>query len=183
MKYDFEVILLPGIRLNDAGEPKPEMLRRANKAFEVWQRRHVPIVCCGADTAGVGISEAEVLRRILAEKGVPDSDIIKEDKSLITAQNFENAAAITGRGKKAAVVTSDYHMARSKILARKAGFRVRGFKAPTPGGKNKNRKRVLELFGILDALCGWQTGKPRPAGVERFKQNILRLFGETPLAK
>jgi len=183
MKYDYDFILLPGIRLTETGEPKPELHRRANKAFEVWQKHRAPIICCGADTAGCGISEAEVLGRILISKGVPEEDIIREDRSLITAENFANAAKITGTGKRAAVVTSDYHMLRSKILARKAGFRVKGFKAPTPGGKNKNRKRMLELFGIMDALCGWQTGKPRPACVEKFKQNILRLFGENPLAK
>lgn len=174
----FDLILLPGYRLAQDGSPQSEMLLRADRAFEVWKKYHVPVVCCGADAAGCGVSEAEVLRGILSQKGVPESDIIKEDNSYITAENFRNAFAIAGGKRRAALVTSDWHMARAKLLAKKAGFKVKGFKAHTASGRVKNHRRILEFMGILDALCGWQTDRPRPASVEKLKRRMFALFGD-----
>ena len=174
----FDLILLPGYRLAQDGSPQAEMLLRADRAYEVWTEYRVPIVCCGADAAGCGVTEAEVLQGILSLKGVPNEHIIIEDRSFITAENFKNAFLLAGDRKRAALVTSDWHMARAKLLARKAGFSVKGFKAVTPSGRIKNNRRILEFMGILDAVCGWQTDRPRPAIVEKLKRKMFNRFGD-----
>ena len=181
MKRALSAVLLPGIRLNEDGSPSDEMRLRVDKAYEVWQKiGQIPIVALGADAAGVGVSEAQMMKRLLMEKGVPEKNILAEDNSFVTAENFLNARAYIDKGERCALITSDYHMARAKLLARKAGFKVKGFKARTPGGKRKRRLRILELFGIIDALCGFQNeGRTRPAGVEKFK----RFMSEKLLGK
>ena len=172
----FDVILLPGLRLRPDGSPRHEMGLRVQKAFEVWKETKAPrIIACGADTAGTGVSEAETMKRMLVQKGVPEECVLTEDASFITAENFRNAVSITGPGARAALVTSDYHMPRARLLCKKAGFHVKGFKARTPAGLGKITKRLLEALGILDALCGWQDeGKARPRGVEKFKNFLTR---------
>ena len=173
----FDVILLPGLRLKPDGSPRAEMGLRVQKAFEVWQKTGSPrIIACGADTVGAGVSEAETMKGMLMKLGVPGECVLTEDASFITAENFRNAALLAGSGARAALVTSDYHMCRARLLCRRAGFRgVRCFKAHTPGGIGKMKKRLLEALGILDALCGWQDeGKKRPRKVEGFKSFLTR---------
>ncbi len=174
----FDVILLPGLRLREDGQPQPEMRLRARKAFELWEKGLAPkIVACGGDAAGAGVSEAGMLRRMLIDMGVPDEAIITEDASFITAENFRNAARLVGKGARAALCTSDYHMTRAKLLCRREGFQVKGFKARTPLSAYKLKLRLLEALGILDALCGWQSeGAQRPAPVERFKNYLTRTL-------
>ena len=129
----FDVILLPGLRLQAGGQPQPEMRLRANKAYELWKLGLAPrIVACGGDAAGVGISEAAALKQILVEMGVPGEAVLTEDDYYITAENFRNAARLVGKGARAALCTSDYHMPRAKLLCKKEGFRVKGLRRARP---------------------------------------------------
>ena len=173
-----DAILLPGLKLNPDGSPKAELILRIQKAYELHKKGLAPvIIACGGDAAGVGVSEAEVIRAHLTFLGVPKECVIIEDKSLITAENFINAARIPGTGKNVLLVTSDYHMLRALVLCRRAGFRPKGCSVKT-GGK-KSKKRVLELLGILDALCGWQDeGKTRPKPVSRFKDWAIKHLSD-----
>ena len=172
----FDFILLPGIRLRDDGGIPDEMLLRVNRALDVWRASGEPvIVALGADAASVGVSEAAAMKGLLTEAGVPEDLVVTEDKSFVTSENFINARAFIPPGSRLALVTSDYHMARARLLARKAGFKVKGFTARTPGGSLKRRRRILELLGIIDALCGFQNeNRTRPAPVERFKRFMSR---------
>ena len=171
-KQIFDAILLPGIRMNADGSAPAEMHLRVDRAFEVWQAHgKPPIIACGADAAGVGVSEADMMKRLLIAKGVPEDGVLAEDGSFITAENFRNAAPLIGKGALCALVTSDYHLLRAKMLAGRAGFTVRGFKAKTPLNRMKLNRYVMETLGILDAFFGWQDeNHPRPQIVERFKR-------------
>ncbi|MBQ4227739.1 MAG: YdcF family protein [Clostridia bacterium] len=175
----FDVILLPGLRLEADGRPRRELLDRVSAAADLWHRGLAPkIVACGGDAAGVGVSEAQVIRQKLLELGVSPEAIVTEDASLITAENFQNAVRLVGRGARAALCTSDYHMARARLLCRRAGFKPKGFKVKTPGGAGKRKLLLLEALGILDALCGWQDeGRKRPKRVERFKNWVAGKLG------
>lgn len=171
-KQSFEAILLPGIRMKADGSVPEEMRLRVRRAHEVWLSCGRPrIIACGADAAGVGVSEAAMMKRLLMELDVPEGDILAEDASFITAENFRNAAPLIGKSALCALVTSDYHLRRAKLLAKRAGFAVKGFKAKTPGGRQKLNRHIMEFLGILDAFFGWQDeGRTRPKGVERFKR-------------
>ncbi len=170
-------ILLPGIRLNDDGSAPEEMALRVDRAFKAWKNGAAPlIIACGGDAAGAGESEAHRMKSMLTALGVPEDCVLAEDTSLVTAENFQNAARLIGKGAPCALVTSDYHMPRAKLLAKRSGFRVlKTFKARTPAGIYKAKRRLLEFLGVLDALCGWQDeGRRRPRAVEKFKEFMRR---------
>ena len=67
------------------------------------------------------------MARYLAARGVPQENIIKEDKSESTEQNFEFSRVLleqagVGADEPIAYVTNRFHIYRSGIFARKAGF-------------------------------------------------------------
>lgn len=179
MKRKYDAILLLGLRLNDDGSAQDEMILRSRKAAELYSAGLAPvIVACGGKTGASGRTEAEVLREELVELGVPYANVILEDKSLITNENIINARAILGEDKRrAALVTSDYHVFRSRLICLRAGFRAKGFPARTPKDALKKDKRKLEALFTVDYLMGWQSGaRPRWAGalMRRIAEPIFK---------
>ena len=87
----------------------------------------VLLVVSGGQGPDEAIPEAEAMARYLASRGVPQENIIKEDKSESTEQNFEFSRVLleqAGIGADASIayVTNRFHIYRSGIFARKAGF-------------------------------------------------------------
>ena len=72
------------------------------------------------------------------------------------------------------MVTSDYHLSRAVMTARRVGFDADGLAAKLPDGDAK--RRLMEACYIFDLLMGWQDeGKGRPAWTYRL---FARVFGE-----
>ena len=104
---------------------------------------------CGGLTPGQQQTEAEVMRKLLIARGIPEAIIQLEDRSRITIENVRNAYALLGPGKQVALVTSDYHLERALDDCRRAGFDVCGVGAPTPEGEYREQmfaeeKRIAE---------------------------------------
>ena len=114
------------------------------------------------------------MARMLAALGVPKRSLILEDRSRDTMENCRNAAALLGGTERVLVVTSDYHLRRAVMTARRAGLRADGLAAKTTGGRAG--KRLTEACYIADLLLGWQDeGRARPAWTYRL---FARMFGE-----
>ena len=71
----------------------------------------------------------------LTEKGIDSDRIILEDKSSTTEENVRFSLDIIESrgmtGKKIAVVTSEYHVYRARLMFEKNGYSVKGIPAKT----------------------------------------------------
>lgn len=175
MKGKCEAIVLLGYRLNDDGTAREEMLDRCRVAARAWKDGVSPLIIpCGGPTGRSGRTEAEVMKEALVDLGVAAEAVELEDRSMITSENIRNAREILGPGKKTlALVTSDYHMFRSALLCRRAGFRVRKFPTPTPGGQARADKRKLEAVFTFNMLMGWENPeKKRPAWADQLMRRV-----------
>jgi len=92
------------------------------RIFNIAKKHNIEykIIVSGGDVKGYGKSEAEVYAKVLKELGIPDKDIILENKSLNTYQNAQYTKEITQKlsYKKYILVTSSIHMKRSLIYFR-----------------------------------------------------------------
>ena len=69
------------------------------------------------------------MKRYLLEQGIPESDIIMEDKSATTLENLKFSKDIidSREGRKyTALVTSNYHVYRALRYCRKVGLKCKG---------------------------------------------------------
>ena len=117
------------------------------------------------------------MARLLCEAGVPDAAVMLEDQSQNTMENMRFSAQKLGgaKGRRVLVVTSDYHLRRAVMTARREGFRARGMAAALPHDAAWRTLRAKELCYTLDLLMGWQDeGKGRPAWTQRA---FDRVFG------
>lgn len=133
--YDFIVIHGAGL----AGEELTPLLRgRVDRAHDLWvaQGRRATFVPSGGQGDDEVISEAEAMARHLRARGVPVSQIVLEDRSTTTWENLIYSRDLIGElaegGRPLAVlVTSDYHVFRTAMYARAAGFNADGLGSKT----------------------------------------------------
>ena len=116
----YDAILLLGLKLLPDGSPTHELTLRVGTAASCFRAGRAPcIICCGGQTPGTPVSEAEVMRGMLIALGVPESSVLCEDRSQITVENFKNARKMLDKPRpRVLIVTSDYHMLRSLLICR-----------------------------------------------------------------
>ena len=140
-KCDYLLIL--GGNIIGADTPSPQLFERM-KAAAVYLNENpetVAIPCGGCFREGQKKSEAAVIADYLVENGVDRSRIVLEDKSTTTYENFEFGTKIIENiaGKpisqvKVAFLSSDYHIHRASIIAKRCGVVDCGkVSCPTPG--------------------------------------------------
>ena len=157
--YDKEYIIILGCAIRCDGTPTPLLKGRIDRAiaFEREQfmksGRHAYFVPSGGQGSDEVISEAESMKRYLVEQGIPEEQIIKEDKSVNTLQNFEFSKKVIGEHggdikKCIAFSTTNYHVFRGYTLAQRVSLRVHGLSAKTKPYFYPNAF-VREFIGLL----------------------------------
>lgn len=128
---DFDYVIIHGAGLLD-GDRMSKLLRdRVDKAIQVYRKDPTPpkLIPSGGKGPDETISEAEAMKRYLLEQGIPESDIITEDRSMTTFENLRNSKEIIDgfEGRKyTALVTSNYHVYRALRYCRKTGLKCKG---------------------------------------------------------
>ena len=137
--------------------PTPLLRGRLDRAlnFARAQERETgkaPVfVLSGGQGSDEIISEAECMRRYLAEQGVSEERMILEDQSADTAENMRfSREKIMARSADAKIAfsTTNYHVFRSGIKARRVKMRAVGMGAKTKWYFWPNAA-VREFAGLL----------------------------------
>ncbi len=101
---------------------------RLNRALDWWEdHQDVRIVVTGAQGPDEPETEASAMADYLTERGVPEDQIILEDRSSNTIQNLRNAAELLEEedydiGDGVLVVSNSWHLTRVRMLAGRAGY-------------------------------------------------------------
>ena len=128
-KADYTIVLGAGIR----GEIMTVTLKqRVDTAIEYADTNedYGYIVVTGGQGPGESITEAEAMKRYLVKNGIDDEHVIKEEYATDTYENLEFSKEIIEKhsGKKIdelniKVITSGFHLLRSKILCNELGYK------------------------------------------------------------
>lgn len=131
---------------------------RLQKASRYLRTHPEPLVIVtGGQGSGESLSEAEAMRRFLLKEGIAEERIIVEDQATSTYENFLYSYRILKskesqlKGIKVIVITSDFHMFRSKFLARRVGFQPFGITAQSRGWFN-SLDFGREYFAIIKSF-------------------------------
>ena len=172
-KTDKDYLIVLGCAIRMDGTPTPLLRGRLDRALAFAREQELaggkaPIfVLSGGQGSDECISEAECMRRYLSARGIPDELMLLEDKSTDTAENMAfSKKLILNRvrpGKEApqgywptiddpeariAFSTTNYHVFRSGLKARRVKLRAQGM-----GCKSKwyfwPNAAVREFVGLL----------------------------------
>ncbi|WP_199203618.1 YdcF family protein [Sporosarcina sp. P34] len=129
-KYEYAIIL--GAKVN--GEvPSLSLRYRLESAVEyATQFPHVQLVLAGGQGKDEDISEAEAMYRFLQQHGIAKERLVMEDQSTSTSENLQFSQNIIPEVAGVTIISSDYHLARARFLARQIGWESDVVAAKTP---------------------------------------------------
>jgi uncharacterized SAM-binding protein YcdF (DUF218 family) len=142
-----EYVIVLGTGLGKRGQVTPLLASRLERGRHVWTAlaarggRPVMIVS-GGQGSDERVPEAEAMAAYLIERGFPADQLAREDRSSTTEENLAFSKAIMDaaspaspnkRGARCVIVTSNYHVFRTAIIARKTGIRGQVTGARTAG--------------------------------------------------
>lgn len=129
-KYAYAVIL--GAKVN--GEVPSLSLRYRLEAALAYANCYpqVKFVLSGGQGADEGISEAEAMYRYLSGRGIAEERLIVENRSTSTYENLQFSQELLPEVEGVTIISSDFHLARARFLARQLGWGTDIVAAKTP---------------------------------------------------
>ena len=133
---DFVVVLGAGLI---RGEVSKLLAGRLDRGRQVWERVRGRggsplLITSGGQGADEPVAEARAMADYLISSGVPAEAILLEDKSTTTLENLAFSRRIMLADKpdyRCAIVTSNYHVLRAALFARRAKVNGQVLGAPT----------------------------------------------------
>ncbi len=133
-KADYVIVL--GAKVNGT-MPSRSMLERLRAALDYLQTYPEAVaVVSGGQGDDEGVSEAAAMQTWLVNQGIDPARVLLEDRSETTRENLENSFEIIRQSggdpaSGVAIVTSEYHLWRAKLMAEALGAKPLGVAAKT----------------------------------------------------
>lgn len=125
------MVILGSQVLGTPAVASPTLADRLDVAIQYLNENpETKVVVCGGQGEDESATEASVMAKYLIDKGIDANRVYQEDKSRRTAEQFIFANRVIPLGKTV-VVTNDFHILRSIMLAKRSGIHdVSGLSAP-----------------------------------------------------
>jgi len=137
---DFVVVLGSGLKAGRRVTPLlASRLERGRQVYEALVAGGAAgplLIVSGGKGSDERVSEAEAMARYLIDRGFPDGRLLREDRSRSTEENLKFSKAIMDQsrpGSRCVIVTSNFHVFRTAILARRVGLNGQVTGAATAG--------------------------------------------------
>lgn len=163
MKFDALAILAGGI--NKEGILSGDTINRLNKGLELFRKQNFKKVIVSGRFSFLydyvpTKTEAKAMIEYLSEKGIPKEKLILEDKSRDTIGNAYFVKGILKKNgwKKIIIVTSDFHIDRTKYIFKKVfgkGFKINFVKAGSDLSKEELEKVSKKEMKALNLTKQW----------------------------
>lgn len=137
---DKDYLIVLGCGLRPDGSPTPLLRGRLDRALAFAEKqkqltgKELAFVTSGGQGPDEAVSECAAMKQYLLEHGVPASRILEEDQSTSTFENMKfSKEKIFERNPnpKVAFATTNYHVFRSGLFARRVKMRAIGMGAKT----------------------------------------------------
>lgn len=154
VKTEHVIILGGGLK---GDRVTPVLQERLLKGMEYLEKYpEADVVVTGGLGFGERITEAEAMEGFLISHGITPERIIREDRATSTMENFLYTRDLLRKSGETymgsiTIVTSDFHMLRSKLLARRVGFEPYGITSYTPMSVRVNCY-VREFFALVKSF-------------------------------
>ncbi|GGE73152.1 YdcF family protein [Priestia taiwanensis] len=128
---DYLIVLGAGIR---GDEPSLSLKYRLDTASEYMKESPTTkVIVSGGKGNSHAYSEAEVMEKYLVSNGISAERIIQEDKATNTQENISfSKELLPDDATNIVLVSSNYHVARAKLLAERQGLAVETLASATP---------------------------------------------------
>lgn len=128
--YKYAVVL--GAKVNGE-EPSLSLRYRLEAATEYAKRfPHVQLVLSGGQGKDEELSEAQAMYTYLIQQGIEKERLLLEDQSTSTYENLKYTQELLPELAGVTIISSDFHLARARFLAKQLGWETDVVAARTP---------------------------------------------------
>lgn len=144
---DYVIILGAQVK---GDRPSKALLRRIMAARDyLIANPDAKAILSGGQGPDEAISEAECMRRVLAEHGIREERLIIEDKSVNTLENLRFSLEKAGKAHRFVIATCDFHQLRAQAVARHFGVKEVSGIGCGSGHMLKVNDYFREFFALL----------------------------------
>jgi uncharacterized SAM-binding protein YcdF (DUF218 family) len=130
---DADYLIVLGARVKGTVPSLALQARIKTAARYLKENENTIAIASGGKGPGEDISEAEAIKKELMEHGIDRSRILLEDRSTDTYENIGYSKKLLPENAKTGLlVTNDFHIFRSKMIAEDAGLKLDVLPASTP---------------------------------------------------
>ncbi|MCP1660849.1 YdcF family protein [Neisseria perflava] len=151
-----DVALVLGNAVNRRGKPNPCLKSRVETGVWLYRAGLAGKLLMSGGTDGDGANEAETMRDMAVNLGMPSENIIIENQSESTYENIAFSAPLLADTADVIIVSDGFHLARARWLAARhwQGKTVQTFASGSCGdsGLNHGRKLLREVLAWGKAL-------------------------------
>lgn len=155
---DPKIMVILGCKVESWG-PSRLLLDRLNEALDhLEDHPDMTVVVSGGQGPDEPTTEAAAMAEYLIENGVPAEQILVEDQSHNTVQNFQLSRKLleqTGAELEngVLVVSNGFHLTRARMLARRTGFEdVSTLAAPTSHMPSRLKMYIREPMALVKSF-------------------------------
>lgn len=152
------VVIVLGAKVWPNG-PSPAMIRRLDKALEYYRAHPDAIlIVSGGQGADEPMSEAQAMRDYLLETGVPEEQILMEDRSTSTAENLRYSKEVMeqqgfdSETTPVVIVSNSFHLSRVRMLAKRCGLDADTLGAPMPDKRSALYSYTREALALVNSF-------------------------------
>lgn len=127
-KADYAVVL--GNQVHTTGKPSERLKARLSEAKNLYRDHKVKKIIVSGGLGREGHDEAVVMKKYLVKRGVPSRKIIVDSNGYNTHLTAQNSKKWIKPKQSIIVVSQLYHLSRSKMAFRHAGFKKVGAAYP-----------------------------------------------------
>lgn len=127
-KPDADAVIVLGAAVRGR-TPSLTLAARLDCAYDyLVQNPETRVIVTGGQGPGEDVTEASAMKEYLVQKGIAPQRIYEEGRSTSTLENLQNAREILNsefdENPRLVLVSSDYHLYRAQLVARKLGMEV-----------------------------------------------------------
>lgn len=148
-----EYVLVLGARILDEDTPCKVLENRLISAIIYLQKfENSKVIVSGGTGIDEPISEGYVMKKYLINHGIDKHRIFVEDLSTNTFENLKNTKQILKDVDEILIITSKYHLFRSKILAGRVGFRNIYLIGSEVNAGSRQKNIIREIFAVIKSI-------------------------------
>jgi uncharacterized SAM-binding protein YcdF (DUF218 family) len=150
-----DVMLVLGAAVWPDEQPGPALRARTERAIELYQDGYASSLILSGGLGRHPPEEAEVMRRLVVESGIPAEAIALEKQAHSTWESMVHTEVIMRqRGwETVLVVTDPFHMKRSLLMARDNGLAA--YASPVLKGPTSDRLHRRLFYTSREVLALW----------------------------
>jgi vancomycin permeability regulator SanA len=118
-----DVAIVPGNTVEKDGHPSERLRARLDQTVALYRQGLFPDVIVSGGVGSEGFDEAEVMKRYLIEKGLPEGSIHVDSGGATTRLTARNASRMMRENgwQSAMVVTQYFHVPRTRLALKRSG--------------------------------------------------------------